>query len=297
MKFQYKNLLFFLLLLGVSKLLYAQENIQLPLSLGKIEPYLMNVTYNKTSHLIFPSSIRYVDLGSDYLIAEKADDADNVLRVKASVKDFEPETNFSVITNDGNFYNFNVYYSQYPENLSFNLLTMEKKLKKTEANEVLFSELGKQSPSLTALLLETIYKNNKQTIKHIGTAKFGIQFILKGLYNHNGKYYFHLEIKNRSNVPFNVDFIHFKIAEKKLAKRTVIQHQLLKPLRNYQSLEVIKGKSIERNVFLLDQFTLTDDYVLFIELYEKNGGRHQTLQVENSDLIHAQLIDEMHLKF
>lgn len=297
MKFQYKNLLFFLLLLGVSKLLYAQENIQLPLSLGKIEPYLMNVTYNKTSHLIFPSSIRYVDLGSDYLIAEKADDADNVLRVKASVKDFEPETNFSVITNDGNFYNFNVYYSQYPENLSFNLLTMEKKLKKTEANEVLFSELGKQSPSLTALLLETIYKNNKQTIKHIGTAKFGIQFILKGLYNHNGKYYFHLEIKNRSNVPFNVDFIHFKIAEKKLAKRTVIQHQLLKLLRNYQSLEVIKGKSIERNVFLLDQFTLTDDYVLFIELYEKNGGRHQTLQVENSDLIHAQLIDEMHLKF
>jgi len=297
MKIQYKNLLFFLLLLGVNKLLFAQENIQSPLSLGKIEPYLMNVTYNKTSHLIFPSSIRYVDLGSDYLIAEKADDADNVLRVKAAVKDFEPETNFSVITNDGNFYNFNVYYSQYPENLSFNLLTMGKKLKKTEANEVLFSELGKQSPSLTALLLDTIYKNNKHTIKHIGTAKFGIQFILKGLYNHNGKYYFHLEIKNRSNVPFNVDFIHFKIAEKKLAKRTVIQHQLLKPLRNYQSLEAIKGKSIERNVFLLDQFTLTDDYVLSIELFEKNGGRHQTLQVENSDLIHAQLIDEMHLKF
>lgn len=297
MKIQYKNLLFFLLLLGVNKLIFAQENMQSTLSLGKIEPYLMNVTYNKTSHLIFPSSIRYVDLGSDYLIAEKADDADNVLRVKASVKDFEPETNFSVITNDGNFYNFNVYYSQYPENLSFNLLTMEKKLKKTEANEVLFSELGKQSPSLSALLLETIFKNNKHTIKHIGTAKFGIQFILKGLYNHNGKYYFHLEIKNRSNVPFNVDFIHFKIAEKKLAKRTVIQHQLLKPLRNYQSLETIKGKSIERNVFLLDQFILTDDYVLFIELFEKDGGRHQTLQVEDSDLIHAQLIDEMHLKF
>lgn len=297
MKIQYKNLLFFLLLLGVNKLLFAQDSIQQPLTLGKIEPYLMNVTYDKTSHLIFPSSIRYVDLGSDYLIAEKTDDADNVLRVKAAIKDFEPETNFSVITNDGNFYNFNVYYSQYPENLSFNLLTMEKKLKRTEASKVLFSELGKQSPSLIALLLETIYKNNKHTIKHIGTAKFGIQFILKGLYNHNGKYYFHLEIKNRSNVPFNVDFIHFKIAEKKIAKRTVIQHQLLKPLRNYQSLETINGKSIERNVFLLDQFTLTDDYVLFIELYEKNGGRHQTLQVENSDLIHAQLIGEMYLKF
>ena len=34
-----------------------------------------------------------------------------------------------------------------------------------------------------------------------------------------------------------------------------------------------------------------------IEIFEKNGGRHQTLQVENSDLIKARLIDDMHLKF
>ena len=71
------------------------------LSMGKVEPYEMQVTYNKTSHLIFPSAIRYVDLGSEYLIAGKADDAENVLRIKASVKDFTDETNFSVITEDG----------------------------------------------------------------------------------------------------------------------------------------------------------------------------------------------------
>ena len=33
------------------------------------------------------------------------------------------------------------------------------------------------------------------------------------------------------------------------------------------------------------------------EIFEKNGGRRQTLQVENSDLIKARLIDDMHLKF
>ena len=48
-------------------------------------------------HLIFPSAIRYVDLGSQNIIAGKAEDAENVLRVKASVKDFETETNMSVI--------------------------------------------------------------------------------------------------------------------------------------------------------------------------------------------------------
>lgn len=297
MKINYKHLLFLILILGVNRFLFAQDNLQTSLGLGKIEPHLMTVTYDKTSHLIFPANIRYVDLGSDFIIAEKADDAENVLRIKAAVKDFEPETNFSVITNDGKFYNFNVYYSPYPENLSFNLSNIEKELNKVEGNKILFNELGNQSASLTDLILETIYQNNKPIIKHIGVAKFGIQFILKGLYNHEGKYFFHLEVKNRSNVPFDIDFIHFKIAEKKLAKRSVIQNKILKPLRSYQSLDAINGKSIGRNVFLLDQFTLEEDHVLFIEIYEKNGGRNQILQVENSDLIHAQLINEMHLKF
>ena len=78
------------------------------LDLEKIDPYPIEVTYSKTSHLLFPSAIRYVDLGSDYLIASKAEDAENVLRVKASVRNFDEETNFSVITEDGHFYNFNV---------------------------------------------------------------------------------------------------------------------------------------------------------------------------------------------
>src|SRR5690606_36845874 len=80
------------------------------LSMGKIGPYEMQVTYSKTSQLIFPSAIRYVDLGSEYLIAGKAEDAESVLRIKASVRDFDEETNFSVITYDGRFYHFNVFY-------------------------------------------------------------------------------------------------------------------------------------------------------------------------------------------
>ncbi len=56
-------------------------------------PYGLSVTYDKTTHLIFPAQIRYVDLGSNNIIAGKADDADNVLRVKAAVRDFETETN------------------------------------------------------------------------------------------------------------------------------------------------------------------------------------------------------------
>lgn len=286
------------LILGFAVQSYAQDSVRTKLELGKIEPYKMEVTYDKTSHLIFPTAIRYVDLGSEYLIAGKAEDAENVLRVKASVRAFEPETNFSVITNDGRFYNFNVYYSSYPEALSYDLLTMQKAVDKANGNDVLFEELGNNSPSLAGLLLETIYKKDKRIVKHIGAKSFGIQFILKGIYIHNGKYYFHTELRNKTNVPFQIDFVNFKVVDKKVAKRTVVQEKPLIPLRTYKPLEDgIKGKSTEQNVFLLDQFTISDDKVLLIEIFEKNGGRHQTLQVENSDLIKARLISDMHLKF
>lgn len=285
------------LILGFAVQSYAQDSIRTPLALGKIEPYRMGVTYDKTSHLIFPTAIRYVDLGSEYLIAGKAEDAENVLRVKASVRDFEPETNFSVITNDGRFYSFNVYYSSYPEAMSYDLLTMQKAVDKAKGNDVLFEELGNNSPSLAGLLLETIYKKDKRIVKHIGSKSFGIQFILKGIYIHNGKYYFHTELRNRTNVPFQIDFINFKVVDKKVAKRTVVQERPMIPLRTYKPLDEIGGKTTEQNVFLLDQFTIADDKVLLIEIFEKNGGRHQTLQVENSDLIKARLINDMHLKF
>ena len=69
-------------------------------------PYGLEVAFEKTVHLIFPAPIRYVDLGSPNLIAGKADGAENVIRVKATVKDFREETNMSVITENGAFYTF-----------------------------------------------------------------------------------------------------------------------------------------------------------------------------------------------
>ena len=79
-----------------------------------VPPYGLEVTYDKTTHIIFPSAVRYVDLGSPNLVAGKADGAENVIRVKAVVKNFRDETNMSVITESGSFYTFNVKYADEP---------------------------------------------------------------------------------------------------------------------------------------------------------------------------------------
>ena len=62
-----------------------------------VTPYGVEVTFAKTVHIIFPAAVRYVDLGSNHIIAGKADGAENVIRVKATTEGFPGETNFSVI--------------------------------------------------------------------------------------------------------------------------------------------------------------------------------------------------------
>jgi hypothetical protein len=49
-------------------------------------------------------------------------------------------------------------------------------------------------------------------------------------------------------------------------------------------------------VFTLPKFTIPDDKQLIIELMEKDGGRNQTLIVENSDLVRAEVIDNLNVK-
>lgn len=288
--------LMFLILLTSCKIKAQDHSGFASLHEARLEPFKMEVTYNKTSHLLFPSPIRYVDLGSENLVANKAEDIANVLRIKSTVRNFEDETNFSVITEDGKFYNFDVFYSSYPDTLSYDLMKLERTHEKEHSTDVLFEELKGESSSMNELIMKTLYKIPRSTVKHIGSKSFGVQLLLKSLYVYEGKFYFILQIKNKSNISYEVDFLSFKIVDKKNLKRTVVQEKVLSPLRTYEALAQIDHQSEEKILYLLDQFTLLDDQVLEIELMEKNGRRHQKIHVENSDLIHAEVVNNVHLK-
>ena len=263
-------------------------------------PYGLEVTFEKTVHLIFPAAIRYVDLGSQNIIAGKADDAENVLRVKAAVREFETETNMSVICEDGSFYAFNVKYADEPEKLS---MEMKDFLSPTEGRlpsnraDIYFKELGSESPILVKLIMKSIYQNDKRIIKHVGSKQFGMRFLLRGLYAHNGLLYFHVRMDNESNMPYAVDFITFKVVDKKVAKHTAIQERMLQPLRAFHQVMWIGAGRSERIVFALEQFTLSEDKQLEVTLYERNGSRTLTFYVEPEDLLLTKKIDNLKLKW
>ena len=265
-----------------------------------VTPYGVQVTFAKTVHIIFPSVVRYVDLGSNWIIAGKADGAENVIRVKATTEGFPGETNFSVICEDGSFYSFNARYAHEPEMLNIEMKDFLENEDTTDFSHtrmnIHFRELAGESPLLVKLIMQSIYKEDRREIRHLGCKRFGVQFLLKSVHSHNGLFYFHTETRNRSNVAFRTDFIRFKVVDKKVPKRTAIQERVIDPVRSYNEVLVTEGKSDVRTVYAVPQFTIPDDKLLLVELYEKNGGRHQTIRVENSDIVNAEVIDELKIK-
>ena len=265
-----------------------------------VTPHGVQVTFAKTVHIIFPSAVRYVDLGSNWIIAGKADGAENVIRVKATTVGFPGETNFSVICEDGSFYSFNARYAHEPEMLNIEMKDFLENGDTTDFSHtrmnIYFRELGNESPLLVKLIMQSIYKEDRREIRHLGCKRFGVQFLLKSVHSHNGLFYFHTETRNRSNVAFRTDFIRFKIVDKKVPKRTAIQERVIDPVRSYNEVLVTEGKSDVRTVYAVPQFTIPDDKLLVIELFEKDGGRHQTIRVENADLVAAKQINELKIK-
>jgi conjugative transposon TraN protein len=272
-----------------------------PLTFSRmIPPYALEVTFSKTVHVIFPAPIRYVDLGSIDLLAAKADGAENVLRVKAAKQNFRSESNLSVITEDGSYYTFNVKYADEPVKLSVEMADFMHgwNVENRPGNDVpvYLADLGNEAPYMVRLIMETIHRNNRTEIKHIGSRNFRVQYLLKGIYTYNDLMFLHLHLKNTSTVGYDIDYITFKIVDKKVAKRTAMQEQVILPLRSYNQVVSVAGGTEERTVFTLPKFTIPNDKQLIIEMTERDGGRNQTLTVENTDLIRAQTIDNITLK-
>jgi hypothetical protein len=104
--------------------------------------------------------------------------------------------------------------------------------------------------------------------------------------------YFRLDIRNRSNLPYEVDFIRFYIRDLKTVARMATHEQEIIPI--YSTLEkrttVVKCKEIA-DVFTFRRFSLSDAQALNVEVYERNGNRHLYLQIKQKDLNNLQTIN------
>ena len=265
----------------------------------ELTPRTIEVGFTKTVHILFPAPVTYIDIGSMAIIAGKADGAENVVRVKAAVRDFAEETNLTVITEDGGFYTFDARYAENPTTSTIEIAAAESPVAqpasasepaRADEGRVLLREVGRERPATVKRVLSDIYRQNRADVKGIHTRKYGVEVEVRGIYVHNDVIYLHVQIANNTNISFEVDYRRFVIADRKAAKRTAQQQRIIEPLRVCTAPSIVRGHQRQRIVFALPKLTLEEDKILLLEITEKDGARHQYLEISSKELLGAKAL-------
>jgi conjugative transposon TraN protein len=229
------------------------------------------VSTDKTTSLIFPFPILHVDRGTQDIITLPVKESDNILLVKAATKLFK-ETNLSVVTGDGNVYQFTVSYSEKPNELVFHLPPSKKASIATYCNSIL---------------------DNKVSIRVKQIKKENIWFRVIGIYVKDDVLFYQLEIHNHSPIDYDIDLLKFFIRDKKKGKRTSVQENELTPLYVTGNQTKVKAYNFSIIVVAVDKFMIPDAKFLGIQMMEKNGGRNFNLKVYNNQILKAVVLPDL----
>lgn len=251
-----------------------------------IEPYRLEVSYHKTTHLVFPYSIIGMDRGSAGILAQKADGVDNILKVKAGHKDFE-ETNLSVITSDGKLYSFLVSYSERPAFLNINVVDTARRASVNVSKQVTPFTINEAVLGHYAKAACQADKN----IKGVSDGNARISLSVEGIYVKESVLFLRLRLQNKSAINYNIDQFRLFVRVKVQSKRTAIQEREVVPLHTTGDTAFVKANSAQNIVLAIPALTIPDGKYLAVEMTEEAGGRHLFLKLKNKHLLKAQPLD------
>lgn len=252
---------------------------------SRTEVQSIDITYNKTTSVVFPAVIKSVDRGSRDILAQKAKGVENILQLKAARHSF-PQTNLTVITSDGTIHEFTIGYVKEPMALVFNIGNDKADI---PSGPALIFQTDMTETQMENCASQIV--NSKRSIRLVNESSNKIGLSLRGIYIKENVIFYHFRIQNQSNINYDVDFLRFYIRDKQKVKRTASQEVDINPLYVFGDADKIKGQTDQDVVYALEKFTIPDAKRLVIEMFEENGGRNLNLSIKNKTIVNARLVD------
>ena len=135
------------------------------------------------------------------------------------------------------------------------------------------------------ILKKSGYVKNRNSVYYKG-----IIGMMKGIYTNDNKVFVYLEIKNTSNLDYDIESVFFNTSPiKKRRENLELEEKNFMPIWD-NNIQVIKKKSTEKLVFAFDKFTLNDEKVLNATLREKDGEREINIVITPKQIINAEYI-------
>ena len=241
------------------------------------------------SQIYFPSKILEAELGlnKDYDIAL----SENILKITAINQNAKTITNLTVKTENA-LYGFKVKYKSEPD-------TLYHFIKSDVAIKVFHQNTEETTGEKTAPvyfkkkkidpLFQTIMEDhNKKIITGIIKDKFF--WGLEKIYVHEDKLYFKVITENHSNINYNVDYIKFRIKDKKGYRKSSIQDDYRDIIDDYKLIEEVKSEELKKCIFVLDKFTIPTNKELYLEINEMNGSRNLEFLITKKNILKSEKI-------
>lgn len=244
----------------------------------------VQLSYSKTTSIIFPYAIKSADKGSQDVLVQKAKGVENILLVKAARENFQ-QTNLTVVTADGKLFGFILNYDELCPVLN---LTMDSSMRLSQ--EILFSSENENRKEIEQYALLALSK--KTRVKGLKASRFEIKLRINGLFIHQDIMYYRIVLGNKSNISYDIDQLRFFVCDQKISKRTASQEIEITPLLTTSQVSKIPDQSELVVVFAIPKFTIPEKKYLAIELLEKNGERHVSLAIKNTDLQQVQVLHQ-----
>lgn len=280
-----RNLFVFALLLVCMATNINAQAVRPFASSAILQPYSLEVAYNKTTHLIFPFSIVSIDRGSAAILAQKASGVENILRIKADQKAFE-ETNLSVITSDGKLYSFLVCYNPSPVYVSIDM---------GSASGIPPSSVNHQNGSGT-LNDGQLAQYAKRSLTadqnlRLGARSANVSMAVKGVYVKENAMFVRFHLQNGTNINYDTDQFRLYVRDKAGSKRTAVQEREIVPLLTEGETTFVKADSAQSVVIAIPKLTITKGKHLMVEMTEAAGGRNLRLKLKSKHLLKAKPLD------
>lgn len=245
----------------------------------------------KTSHIIVNEKVTDIIVALDSVIADYADNIDNIIKCKTTSANC-PLTTLSIITKNGYMVPIQVSYSAKPEKMNLNINSplkdkVEEESDSTKNASAIFNDKSVNDKQLKAYGSSVIVRGAE--ITNIGVISQNMLFGLYGVFIKKDIMMFHFNLENSSQIDYEIDFIKMYIADEKKDKKIAQQEEELTPIFTYAASDnmTVKGKSNKSFVYFFKRFTIPEKRVLYIEAFEKNGGRHIKFKISNKVILNA----------
>lgn len=259
-----------------------------------------------TTHLVFPTEIKYGDLSNTEQIAASVVEYSKNLLSLIAYEPFTQPANVTVLESNGSIHTYILLYKEHPSEL-----VIDTRVKKERPAEVQAGvpDAGKPAAGTAPSpqrkgrkgrtaeegggFVNPLWKQDApplkdvidypQTLYHLAKKVGRTKVMCENIFSYSDITYVILSLDNRSGVSFEVGDATFRIEPRDRRKRKLVSGTNLIPQNKVGTLTAAPGEK-SRVAYALNKTTLSADQQLVIRVFEKGGERNFEITLTADDV-------------